>query len=82
MMRLKSQLLSSSPKSNPELLLRVNLFTSAAGLSLNMILNWSSLGTRMRKNWQLDQDSGSLKNLDMLLWIFFTLILRMKVKQL
>ena len=80
-MRLKSQLLSSLPKSNPELLLRVNLFTSAAGLSLNMILNWSSLGTRMRKNWQPDQDSGSLKNLDMLLWIFFTLILMMKVKQ-
>lgn len=80
-MRLKSQLLSSSPKSNPELLLRVNLFTSAAGLNLNMILNWSSLGTRMRKNWQLDQDSGSPKNLDMLLWIFFTLILRMKVNQ-
>ena len=79
-MRQKLLFQSSLPKSNQELLLRVNLFTSVVELNPNMILSLTSLGIKMSKNWLLVQDLGSLKNLDMLLWTSSTPIQRMKVR--
>merc|ERR1719342_517588 len=75
-MKQRSLLQNSSHKSSQEQLVKVNLLILSAELNLRMTPSFKLNGSTMKKKLTLDTDLHL--SLDMLLWTFFTLILRMR----